>query len=89
MSLFILLAKYSYSDHMKKDKMGGAFGLSCNAYRVLVWKSEGSRSSHHLPMQAQRGSGGIAPAHSHPGTRRWSALCSNYFTLGKNLGPNV
>jgi len=22
-------------------------------------------------MQAQRGSGGIAPAHSQPGTRRW------------------
>jgi len=67
--------------------------LACTGYpyRVLVWKSKGLRSLHDLPMQAQRGSRGIAPAHSQPGTRRWSVVSTiiSYFTVGKNLGPNV
>jgi hypothetical protein len=76
---------------MKEDEMGGACGLCVNAYRVLVWKPKGSSSLHDTPVQEQRGSGGVAPAHSKPGTRRWWVIvpCFDYFTLGEKPGAYV
>jgi hypothetical protein len=62
-----------------------------NAYRVLVWKPKGSSSPHDISMQEQGGSGGVAPAHSKPGTSRWWVIAPyfDYFTLGEKPGACV